>query len=69
MIENIPPLHVVVKFGNGVPGAVQGSAMLSFEKELRRLTNNKLWIEVFKEAKGDDSKLRAMMTAEERQKL
>lgn len=69
MIDSPEDLHVVVKFGKAIPGAAQGAAMLAFEKELRRLTDNQLWIEVFKEAKGDDSKLRASMTPEERAKL
>ncbi len=42
--------------------------MLAFEKKLRELSPG-LWIEVFKEAKGDDSKLRALMTKEQRAKL
>ena len=65
----LPDLHVVVQFGKGIPGSVQGAAMLAFEKTLRDMTGHELWIEVFKEAKGDDSKLRAMMTTEERAKL
>lgn len=69
MMDSPKDLHVVIQFGRAVPGDVQGAAMLAFEKELRRLTDNQLWIEVFKEAKGDDSKLRASMTAEERAKL
>ena len=62
------PLHVVVKFGSGIPAEVQGPALLAFEQTLRKLIPGQ-WIETFKEAKGDDSKLRAMMTAEERAKL
>lgn len=69
MTTPIPPLHVVVQFGSGIPSDVQGPALLAFEKILRDLTNHKLWIETFKEAKGDDSKLRMAMTAEERAKL
>ena len=65
---SIPPLHVVVKFGSGIPGGIQGPALLAFEQTLRKLIPGQ-WIEVFKEAKGDDSKLRAMMTEEERAKL
>lgn len=64
-----PDLHVLVKFGKGVPADVQGAALLAFERDLRARTGGKLWIEVFKEAKGDDSKLRAMMTPQERMKL
>lgn len=63
------PLHVVVHFGDGIPSAIQGKALLDFEKSLRDLTDHKLWIEVFKEAKGDDSKLRSAMTPEQRARL
>lgn len=69
----IPPLHVKVDFGSGVPHDIQGTALLEFERMLRRLSvqhgNEMLWIEVFKDSKGDDSKLRVMMTPEERAKL
>jgi hypothetical protein len=69
MPANIPDLHVVVQFGKGIPSEVQGEAMLAFEKKLRDLTHRTLWIEVFKDAKGDDSKLRANMTKEQRAAL
>jgi hypothetical protein len=62
------PLHVVVKFGSDIPSDVQGSAMLQFERDLRARMPGK-WVEVFKEAKSDDSKLRMLMTKEEREKL
>lgn len=65
---SIPPLHVVVKFGQGIPSAVQGRALLEFERILRSMLPGE-WIETFKEAKGDDSKLRSMMTPDERAKL
>lgn len=68
-MTNIPDLHVVVQFGKGIPPSVQGPAMLAFEKILREQTDRKLWIEVFKENKGDDSKLRASMTKEQRAAL
>lgn len=64
----IHPLHVVVHFGSDIPVTVQGPALLAFEQDLRRRCPGK-WVEVFKEAKGDDSKLRAAMTKEERSKL
>lgn len=64
----IDPFHVVVQFGSEIPTSAQGPALLNLEKELRRLCPGK-WIEVFKEAKGDDSKLRSMMTPAERAKL
>lgn len=60
--------HVVVHFGAGIPPHVQGKALFEFELMMRRLLPGQ-WVEVFKEAKGDDSKLRAMMTPEERAKL
>jgi hypothetical protein len=62
------PLHVVVKFGSDVPGDVQGAAMLQFERDLRARMPGK-WVEVFKDNKGDDSKLRMSMTPEQRAKL
>lgn len=64
----LPDLHVLVKFGKGVPNDAQGPALLAFEKKLRE-TSGGLWIEVFKEHKGDDSRLRAMMTPAQRAKL
>ena len=68
-MAEIPSLHVVVQFGGDIPASVQGRALLAFEKMLRDMTGHTLWIEVFKEAKGDDSKLRAMMTDEQRARL
>ncbi len=62
------PLHVVVRFGSDVPSDVQGSAMLQFERDLRARMPGK-WVEVFKDNKGDDSKLRMSMTKEQREKL
>ena len=66
------PLHVKVDFGADIPHEIQGPALLEFERDLRRRTKamgNPLWVEVFKDIKGDDSKLRMMMTALERAKL
>jgi hypothetical protein len=69
MAGDLPDLHVLVKFGKGIPGRVQGPALLAFEKKLRELTND-AYIEVFKEhGIGDDSKLRSEMTPEQRAKL
>lgn len=72
-MAEIPELHVVVQFGKGIPSEVQGPAMLAFEKALRNysvlVTGKERWIEVFKENKGDDSKLRANMTKEQRAAL
>lgn len=62
------PLHVVVQFGSDIPGDVQGPALLEFERLLRRAMPG-VWVEVFKDVKGDDSKLRTLMTAEQRAKL
>lgn len=60
-------LHVIVKFGDQVPSEAQGPALLAFEKALRQST--KLDVRVFKERMGDDSKLRIMMTKEQRDNL
>lgn len=62
------PLHVVVRFGSDVPSDVQGAAMLQFERDLRARMPGQ-WVEVFKDNKGDDSKLRMAMTPEQRAKL
>lgn len=67
MQSEIPPLHVVVKFGKDVPLDAQGCALLELELSLRGSTG--LRIEVFKEAKGDDSKLRSAMTLQQRARL
>ncbi len=66
-MNEIEPLHVLVRFGNGVPIDERNAALLAFEKMLRHTTG--LRIEVFGERKGDDSKLRAVMTQEQRAKL
>lgn len=68
MKTEIEPLHVIVKFGKDIPGDVQAKGLFEFEKLLRALAPG-LWIEVFKEIKGDDSKLRNLMTPAERAKL
>lgn len=59
--------HVTVSFGDGINPDSQGKALLQFEKHLRALTG--LDIRVFKDRMADDSKLRRMMTSEERNKL
>jgi hypothetical protein len=61
-------LHVVVHFGKGIPSDVQGIALLDFERRLRFLMAGER-VEVFKETKADDSKLRALMTPAQREKL
>lgn len=62
-------LHVIVKFGGRIPYDVQARGLLAFERILRDLSEPRLWIEVFKETKGDDSKLRVLMTPEQRKSL
>lgn len=61
-------LHVIVDFGPSIPANIQGPALLAFEKVLRSMAPN-LTIEVFKQYMGDDSKLRSLMTPEQRAKL
>ncbi len=36
MPDEIPALYAIVKFGKGIPGSVQGPALLEFERVLRR---------------------------------
>jgi len=67
-MKPLEPYHVVVRFGDKIPGHVQGVAMLEFERVLRRLMPDD-WPEVFKEIMGDDSKLRALMTPAARANL
>ena len=59
--------EVIVKFGPAIPYEVQCRTLMSMEKELRQKTG--LRVEVFAHARGDDSRLRAMMTPEQRAKL
>lgn len=61
------PLHVVVKFGSDFTYEEQASALLEFERVLRRMTGKRA--ELFKESRGDDSKLRMHMTPEQRARL
>lgn len=61
-------LHVIVKFGKDIPSDIQGVALLDFERKLRDLMSGQ-WVEVFKETKADDSRLRSLMTVEQRAKL
>lgn len=67
MQNELPPLHVIVKFGRGIPLDAQGTALMAFERRLRDVTG--LNCEVFLESKGDDSRLRSEMTPEQRAKL
>jgi hypothetical protein len=64
---DILPLHVIVKFGADFPVEHRGLALFLWERSLRAQTG--LRIEVFQEKKGDDSRLRNAMTAEQRAKL
>jgi hypothetical protein len=63
----VKEIHVVVRFGEGVPSEAQGVSLLAFEKHLRTITG--LDCRVFKERMGDDSKLRIKMTPAERDRL
>lgn len=58
--------HVIVKFGSAISSDEQGRAMLAMEKFMRE---RGVKAEVFKETKADDSKLRSLMTPEERKNL
>ena len=60
-------LQVVVKFPKEIPLGVQGPFLLDMEKRLR--ADTKMDVRVVKDLMGDDSKLRARMTIEMRQKL
>ena len=60
-------LQVVVKFPKDFPIDAQGPALLSMEKQLRSSTG--LDVRVFKDLMGDDSKLRRVMTIQQRDKL
>src|SRR6185369_13481477 len=63
----LPDHHVIVKFGAGIPVDERGKTLLQMERDLRQKTG--LRVEVFQEARGDDSRLRALMTPEQRAKL
>ena len=60
-------LQVVVRFPDAVPHEVQGPALLLLELVLRTLT--RLDVRVVKDLQGDDSKLRKLMTIQQREKL
>ena len=62
----LPPLHVIVRFGKLIPVDEQGPVMLQMEKALRAVG---IPDQVFKSTLGDDNKWRATMTADERKKL
>ena len=67
-MKELAPLHVVVRFGSGISGDVQARSLLEFERILRKNAGGD-WIEVFKEIMGDESKLRNLMTQEQRNRL
>lgn len=60
-------LEVVVRFPPEVPLSEQGVFLLAAERNLRGAT--RLDIRVVKDLMGDDSKLRKVMTLEQRNKL
>ena len=60
-------LQVVVRFPPGVKSECQGPALLYLEKFLRLLTGQD--VRVVKDLMGDDSKLRRMMTIQQREAL
>ena len=59
--------QVIIQFAANISGDAQAKSMLAMEKHLREITGQE--IQVFKEAMGDDSRLRASMTAAQRAKL
>jgi hypothetical protein len=58
--------HVLVQFGSDIPGDAQAKVMFDMELSLQMMGYD---VRVFKETMGDDSKLRTLMTREEREKL
>ena len=59
--------EVKVHFPEGIPLNAQGHTLLAFERHLRSLVE--LDVRVVKDLKGDDSRLRVMMTPQQREKL
>ena len=60
-------LQVVVRFPPGVPLDAQGPALLHMEMDLRAATG--LDVRVVKDLMGDDSRLRVLMSPQQRKKL
>ena len=60
-------IQVIVKFPQEIPSDVQGPVLLLMELALRTLT--KLDVRAVKDLQGDDSKLRRLMTIQQRDKL
>ena len=58
--------EVLVKFGHGIPGDAQAKVMFDLEVSLQKMGHD---VRVFKETMGDDSKLRVLMSTEERDQL
>ena len=64
---SVKGLEVVVKFPSGIPLKVQGEFLLQAEIILRGETG--LDVRVVKDLMGDDSKLRRVMTIQQREGL
>lgn len=64
--HGLPPHHVRVDFGAGIPGDVQGPALLAFERYMRE---RGIPAEVYKATMPDDLRRRRDMTDEERHNL
>lgn len=60
-------IEVLVTFPQAVPTVAQGPALLALERTLRASTG--LDVRVVKNLMGDDSKLRKMMTIQQRDSL
>lgn len=60
-------IEVLVTFPSAIPTDVQGPVLMLMELALRTLTKQD--VRVVKDLKGDDSKLRRLMTLEQRDKL
>lgn len=57
---------VLLKFGDGIPGPAQAKVMFDMMLTLQKMGYD---VRVLKETMGDDSRLRALMTDEQRAKL
>ena len=60
-------LQVIVRFPDAISTDVQGPVLLCMEMLLRTMTKQD--VRVVKDLQGDDSRLRRMMTIEQREKL
>jgi hypothetical protein len=61
-VEKLPPNHVLVIFGDGIPSEAKGPALLAFEVALRSYGAD---AEVFLETMRDQNKLRRDLTRED----